>query len=108
MRRTPMPQRKTPLVAKTPLKAHKPINPVSKKRQRENRQRTAVLRPMREAQQWCSVCGATGVGLDAHEVRSRARGGSITDPANIRLVCRRCHHKITTEPAWAEQEGWAA
>lgn len=39
---------------------------------------------------------------DAHEVLTRARGGSITDPANIIPVCRPCHRLITTEPALAD------
>lgn len=35
---------------------------------------------------------------DMHEVRSRARGGSITDPLNIVCLCRRHHDWVTTEP----------
>lgn len=68
---------------------------VSKKRARENRQRTEALRPLREAQPWCSRCGRTGVGLDAHELLSAARGGSRTDLDNIVLLCRSCHDDVT-------------
>ncbi len=103
-----MPPRSKPLVAKTPLTSRTRLAPVSKKRQRENRERTAVLRPIREAQTWCSRCGVTGVGLDAHEIVSRARGGSITDVENIRLLCRPCHDLITRSPLLAKEEGWAA
>jgi 5-methylcytosine-specific restriction endonuclease McrA len=71
------------------------IRSVSVRRQRENRARSEALRPLREAQPWCSRCGQTGVGLDAHELLSRARGGSITDLDNIVLLCRPCHDDIT-------------
>ena len=113
MKRTPL-TRKTPLIARsqlrscTELRRGGPLNPVSRRRVRENRQRTEALRPLREAQTWCSRCGVTGVGLDAHEIRSRARGGSITDLANIVLLCRSCHDHVTTHPAEAAAEGWAA
>lgn len=71
------------------------LKPVSQRRARENRQRTEVLRPLREAQTWCARCGATGVGLDAHEMLSAARGGSRTDLTNIALLCRPCHDDVT-------------
>lgn len=107
--------RRTELRRKTPLQTHARQLPsgagqlarVSPKRRRENRERTEALRPLRAAQPWCARCGATGVGLDGHELLSRARGGSITDPANIRLICRTCHQHITENPAAAEVEGWA-
>jgi len=67
----------------------------SQKRARADAQRKKLLAPLREAQPWCSRCGATGVGLDAHELLSRARGGSITDLANIVLLCRSCHDDVT-------------
>lgn len=68
---------------------------MSRKRAREQRERTAALRPLREAQSWCSRCGVTGVGLDGHELLSRSRGGSITDLENIVLLCRTCHDDVT-------------
>lgn len=37
--------------------------------------------------------------FDFHEVLTRARGGSITDPENILMVCRRHHDWITENPA---------
>lgn len=80
---------------------------VSKKRARVNAARTKALKPLRERQEWCSKCGRAGVGLDAHELLSRARGGSITDLANIALLCRPCHTWVTENPALAEAAGWA-
>lgn len=95
MRRSPMPHRKTPLRSSSSLRSSGSLHPVSRRRAGQNRARTETLRPLREAQTWCSRCGVTGVGLDAHELLSRARGGSITDPANIVLLCRRCHDDVT-------------
>jgi predicted metal-binding protein len=40
---------------------------------------------------------------DMHEILSRARGGSITDPDNILLVCRSCHRWVTENP-WAAED----
>lgn len=45
--------------------------------------------------------------VDVHELKSRARGGSITDRDNLALLCRTCHDYITTHPAEAEAEGWS-
>lgn len=43
---------------------------------------------------------------DAHELLKRSRGGSITDPANIVLLCRTCHEWTESEPLQALAEGW--
>ncbi|MBN6054568.1 hypothetical protein JYK22_21680, partial [Nonomuraea sp. RK-328] len=84
-----------------------PLRTQSKKRQAENRERRHVLNakygtgPVR-----CEVPNCTRLADDAHEVLTRARGGSITDPNNIRAVCRPHHDEITFgEPAWAYEQG---
>jgi len=79
---------------------------VSLRRQRENRLRRAIVATLFEAAPYCARCGCSGP-LDAHELLSRARGGSITDPANIRLLDRACHRWVTEHPAEAAVEGWA-
>lgn len=43
-----------------------------------------------------------------HEPLTRARGGSITDPANCRCVCDPHHVEIHTEAAWAYDLGFLA
>lgn len=43
---------------------------------------------------------------DLHEIRTRARGGSILDEANIVALCRPCHDAITRDPKWAEENGY--
>ena len=42
---------------------------------------------------------------DPHEIKSRARGGSITDPGNVAGLCREHHDHITTHPLEAEELG---
>jgi hypothetical protein len=54
---------------------------------------------------WVPGCGRWAD--DAHELLSRARGGSIVDPDNIRPVCRDHHDWITGNPKAAEAAGYA-
>jgi hypothetical protein len=42
-----------------------------------------------------------------HELKSRARGGSILDEDNLAALCRECHDFVTQHPAQALEEGWA-
>jgi HNH endonuclease len=74
------------------------VSPKAAARQRERRKLAAsyVVRPP------CSVPWCPALADDLHEALSRARGGSTTDEANIRPLCRPCHDVITdTEPMWA-------
>lgn len=68
---------------------------VSVKRAAENRLRKKVLAEMVANEPWCARCGVWADVLDGHELLSRARGGSITDPDNIVLLCRPCHDDVT-------------
>jgi hypothetical protein len=47
------------------------------------------------------------VSTEIHEVKSRARGGSILDEANCRALCHVCHQFITEHPRQAEAEGFS-
>ena len=87
-----------------PPKARTPLPPVSKKRATEQRQRTRMLRETFGPDPVCARCGKPAD--DAHELLSRARGGSIIDPANIVPLCRADHRWITEHPAQAQAEGW--
>ncbi len=50
----------------------------------------------------CEVPYCNRVADDAHEPLTRTRGGSTTDPANCRAVCRGHHREIHgEEPEWA-------
>lgn len=55
----------------------------------------------------CQVPWCRRPSTDPHEPLTRARGGSILDPANIRYICSEHHREITdTEPAWAYPLGF--
>lgn len=111
-RRTSL-QRRTPLTATKPLESRgtlqrgKPLPQVSKKRARQNRERRAMLQAKYPGVTLCEVPGCTRMADDAHEPLTRARGGSITDPENVKAVCRRHHDEITfEEPEWAYELGF--
>jgi 5-methylcytosine-specific restriction endonuclease McrA len=76
-----------------------------KKRREHERERLPLLQSLFADGHWCERCGLSAA-TDAHEIVSRARGGSTTDPANIALLCRACHNWITTHPGGATDEGW--
>jgi hypothetical protein len=84
----------------------KPLRAESPKRARENRQRTKMRREAFGYAPMCAVPGCCNRADDLHEVLSRARGGSITDPENCVPLCSPHHGDITdTEPQWAYDMG---
>jgi hypothetical protein len=87
------------------LTRHSPIKAQSVKRQREQRLRAKMLRETFGPNPLCVVPGCGWPADDAHEARTRARGGSITDPANVFPLCRAHHDVITFAPESEKQ--WA-
>lgn len=93
----------------------KPLRRVSKKRAKENRERRRALHDAYGQHPRCALCeplrahgiatGCTGWADDGDEIVRRSAGGSITDPANVRPVGRRCHRWITEHPAEARAWG---
>lgn len=49
--------------------------------------------------------GCTWKSAEVHELLSRARGGSITEDANVSALCHTCHAWVTTEPRLATMAG---
>ena len=122
MKRTPL-ERRTPLVRRTRLR------PVSNRRQRQARQRSAFVAEQLAKRPDCEVgrmIGAyridtygaqyggrlirefypcAGRSVDIHEPLTRARGGSILDVANTVAVCRGCHDWIHDHPQGATALG---
>ena len=94
-----------------PLKRGKRLRAVSAKRQRENRERRAMAdRRWPDRREGTVMCGCGRQSCnrradDLHELLSRARGGSITDEANVRPLSRICHGEITLGPDWAYAAG---
>jgi nitrate/TMAO reductase-like tetraheme cytochrome c subunit len=78
----------------------------SRKMERTYRDRRVLVATILEQNPVCQRCHSAR-SVDVHELRSRARGGSITDPTNTVGLCRLCHEFITRNPLVAENEGWA-
>lgn len=73
----------------------------SKKRQRENRERTAMKNAMfPDGTPPCIVPWCRRWADELHEPLTRARGGDITEPDNAVPTCRRHNQKLTEEPNW--------
>lgn len=78
----------------------------SKKTARTYRtERIPLVIAMLEAHPACQRCH-TARSSEVHEIKSRARGGSILDPDNLAALCHQCHAWITTHPKDATAEGW--
>lgn len=80
----------------------------SKKRAAEQRRRRKVLARDHGPQRCQYPPGCADAACDAHEVQTRARGGSISDPGNIVLLCRRHHDGVGRGEPWAYDMGLLA
>lgn len=124
MKRSGPPKRKTPLAAKSGLKASgenslrvSPLSARSAKRAKVYaEERVPLVKRLLSERPWCEACPvwAAHDGLhtfqqrpsqDVHEVLTRGRGGSILDEANLLCVCRPCHDRIGREPALSNDLG---
>lgn len=79
----------------------------SKKREAIYRKRRPLVEQLLAERPICERCG-TNPSTEIHEVVTRARGGSILDPANLRALCRACHRWVTEHPAKSHEEGFMA
>jgi hypothetical protein len=79
----------------------------SLQRQRINRQRRKVVADLTaDGPTICPVPWCSNIADSPHEPLTRARGGSITDPDNIVMVCWPHNQEISAdEPAWAYELG---
>jgi len=85
------------------------INPVSKKRKSMIQDRAQTRLDVFERSSRCEaniepLCSYHAT--DVHEIKTRARGGSIVDVENCLALCRMCHRYITDNPAWALEHGY--
>lgn len=72
------------------------------------RERVPLVRQLLAERPRCQVPWCTRRSVDVHEVLRRSRGGSISDVANLRCLCRECHDQITFRcPEWAYELGFA-
>lgn len=70
------------------------------------RLRRPLVARLLEARPVCEVENCYARSTACHEPLTRARGGSILDPLNIRCVCGPHHTEIHQEPAWAYEQGF--
>jgi hypothetical protein len=92
-----------------PLRRGGPLPLVSRKRAALIRERRAMLRAKYPGVTLCEVPYCNEAASDPHEPLTRARGGSTTDPANVRAVCRGHHSELhDTEPEWGYDLGFLA
>lgn len=85
------------------------INPVSKKRQALNIIRRSFVKKILNDRLMCEarIQGCSYMPTDVHEIKTRARGGNFhSDENNVLALCRNCHHFITVEPAWSQENGF--
>ncbi len=95
-----------------PLRRTKSLNPVSEKRKLENQQRAEAMKIVRKRDGtrcvvgplWGTPCFGP---LHGHEIKSRAQGGSITDPNGIVLCCDKHNEEIANTRPKAESLGLA-
>jgi 5-methylcytosine-specific restriction endonuclease McrA len=85
----------------------KSMRPRSKKRQAlYANARIPLVKELLKDNPTCAKCHAR-YAVDVHELKSRARGGSITDRDNLVVLCRPCHTWITQNPKEAVEQGWS-
>lgn len=97
------------------MKRGGPIRPRSAKRVAEDREREKAKEVVRErARGQCEAAHAIwsiepdircGGRFEFHEVLTRARGGSISDPTNLLMTCTAHHRFITEHPVEAASLG---
>jgi hypothetical protein len=68
-------------------------------------ERVPLVKALAEEAGICPVLGCTNLANSPHEPLTRARGGSITDPTNVVMVCWPCNQALTLEPAWGYEQG---
>lgn len=106
MKRSPMPGRSEPMARGTELERRTGLCSMSPKRRRENRVRRQVAESTFGLSPVCAVPGCGQWADDVHEPLTRARGGSIVDPANMAPLCRFHNGQLADEePAWAYDLG---
>ena len=95
------------LVTRKPLaRSSKPIPARSAKRKKFMKEvRVPLVKSRLGDGKLCDRCNSA-TAVDVHELLPRSRGGSMTDPNNLRDLCRPCHTWVTDHPRLAEAEGF--
>lgn len=100
--------RRTPLKRGKPLRASKPINPVSPKRRSQKDEYAALkAKLVKHPTSRCGVCRGP-YPEDIHHRREMSMGGAWTNPSNCIGVHRTCHEAIHDNPGrgdWPNTRG---
>lgn len=118
MKRSGPLKRRTPLARGAGPQRRTRLNPVSEKRRKVSSERRRFVHNVLNDRPRCEAGALVrihdrghrcfGYSTDVHEVLTRARGGDILDPENVRAICRRCHDWIHEHPAAALELGLLA
>ena len=103
--------KRSPLRRGNPPERRTPLRQVSAKRAKVQRLRRVMVAEELAKRELCEA-GARitqagydarchGLAVELHEPLTRARGGSILDPANTVAICRSCHDWVHVNPAAA-------
>lgn len=85
------------------------IKPVSAKRRSQAGARRKTIELVMERDKYACQAKLSGCSMhatDVHELKTRARGGSIIELSNCVALCRGCHSWITEHPKWATEHGF--
>ncbi len=107
--------KRSPLRRGKPPARRTPLRQVSPKRAKQQRLRREIVRSELARRELCEAgavithaghnARCNGLAVELHEPLTRARGGSILDPANTVAICRSCHDWIHVNPAAATNLG---
>jgi len=107
--------KRSPLRRGKPPERRTPLRQVSAKRTKVQRLRRAMVAEELAKRELCEAgarithaghnARCNGLAIELHEPLTRARGGSILDPANTVAICRSCHDWIHANPAAATSVG---
>jgi len=121
--------KRTPLKRGGPLARRTPLRAMSRKRSKQQRERAIMVRSELGRRELCEAgariyqyrvetygqaeadllneryARCNGLAVELHEPLTRARGGSILDPANTVAICRSCHDWVHDHPEAATKIG---
>ena len=128
MKRTPL-RRLTPLRSGGPLRRKTRLRARSRKQSEQYRERAKMVTRELWKRELCEAgariyqyrvrtygqaqadllneryARCNGLAVELHEPLTRARGGSILDPANTVAICRSCHRWVHDNPEAATKAG---
>lgn len=100
--------KRSPLTRRTPLRRRASLSRMSAKAEKIAPVRRAFVARILLERPVCQFLGCANDSYDVHEVITRARGGSILEPDNVKALCRKHHDWIHAHPEDATALGLLA